>query len=175
MKSKNWIAIVLLLCALAGAALIAISSHSGERTIPKDLPKEVQTLIRDFMRAYQKGKNFSVQYIYSDEPFFKEAYRESGDKLYDYRIEKAEKINDNLYALTILMKTRIQAIYHGDEYAEVYHFAGKIDGQWYIIGHVRMIPEQLRENLDISKYSYPEDGTEVKPEDVIPGISFSGA
>mgnify|MGYP000044978378 FL=1 len=49
-----------------------------------------------------------------------------------------------------------QTLLFGDTWETVYNFLGLIDGKWYYIGNVRHIPEDLRSNLDPSKYQYDD-------------------
>lgn len=168
-KKLVWIAIPICCIAVICAVLFLKKPQSdGDATIPTNLPKEVQTLVKDYLHAYMTGKlSVSVEYLHLEEESMKEVYTHSGDKLLDYKIERVEKINDNLYSLTILIKTELSLRYEGEDYQKAYNFVGKINGKWYYMNGVSNIPRELRENLDETDYGYPEDERMLPPEDDI--------
>ena len=101
-----------------------------------------------------KGNSYSVEYAHFEDEFVRQAYLSVEDQLISYQIEHIEKVNDNLYALTIKMKTTQTVMLRGDVWSEVYNFVARIDGQWKFINGVGNIPDDLQENLEKEKYSY---------------------
>ena len=103
------------------------------------------------MEAYAKGNSYSVEYAHFEDEFVRQAYLSVEDQLISYQIEHIEKVNDNLYALTIKMKTTQTVMLRGDVWSEVYNFVARIDGQWKFINGVGNIPDDLQENLEKDK------------------------
>ncbi len=123
------------------------------------------------MEAYRKGTEYAVEYTHFEDEFVREAYIISGDKLLDYKIENVEKINDNLYAFTILVKTEQSTFYSGDIFERVFNFVARIDDEWYFLNGVSHIPADLQENLDIEKYTNTGENI-VERDDIVDIINF---
>lgn len=130
------------------------------------LPDEVCDLIHNYMSAYKEGTDKSVEYIYMEDEFKRSAYINSGDKLVDYKIESFEKINDNLYGLVVLSKTTQSMMRFGDGYRSVFNFVAYINGEWRYINGVNNIPDDIRDNLDVNRYTYSDDNI-VDAEDIV--------
>lgn len=107
------------------------------------------------MDAYKIGTPNAVQYMHFENDTEVNAYINCGAVLLDYRVLKVEEVNPCLYALKLQMSSS-QTLLFGDTWETVYNFLGLIDGKWYYIGNVRHIPEDLRSNLDPSKYQYDD-------------------
>ena len=140
MYKRISILFVLLICT------IMTSCNKGTTEIPED----VLNLFDTYMSAYEMGVEESVKYAHFESDVIRKAYLESGDKLLDYEVEDIEKINDNLYAFTILVKT----MQTNDAYLRAYNFVALIDNTWRYTNHVDHIPAYLKDNLDEKKYSY---------------------
>ena len=141
----------------------------AESTQPMEtdgVPDEVVSLVEQYMNAYKNGTGESVDYMHFESEFIRSAYIDSGDKLIDYQIEDAEKINDDLYCFTLLMKSQSSVFQSGDEYQRVFNFAARIENEWYYINGVSNIPPAIQENLDVSKYTYTGENI-VDPDDII--------
>lgn len=174
-KKKISIAVVVVLVCLL-ICIVAIGQF-----MPKDrdseegpdiaLPAEALDLINNYMSAFKKGTDKSVEYIYMEDEFKRSAYINSGDMLIDYKIESFEKINDNLYGLVVLTKTEQSMITFGDVYRSVFNFVGYIDGEWRYINGVANIPTDIQENLDVNKYTYNDDHI-VGAEDIVGEIDL---
>jgi len=136
---------IILLCCCMILALIGCNDTSKD-----SLPEEARLLVETYMNAFMVSTKDSAQYAYFRNEEIREAYCDAATILIDYRIEKIEKINKNLYALTVLNKTNMTE----DAYLKVYNFVGFIDGQWYFINGVGNIPESISENLNKEAYSY---------------------
>ena len=136
--------------------------HRSEPTIPD----EVSTLVKNYMDAYKNGTEYSVEYAHFEDEFKRSAYITTGDKLLDYKIESADKINDNLYALTILVKTEQSTFYSGDVFERAYNFVAQIDDGWYFLNGVSNIPSDIQDNLDVSEYTYDDENI-VDRDDIV--------
>ena len=135
------------------------------------IPNEVSELVNNYMEAYRKGTEYAVEYTHFEDEFVREAYIISGDKLLDYKIENVEKINDNRYAFTILVKTEQSTFYSGDIFERVFNFVARIDDEWYFLNGVSHIPADLQENLDIEKYTNTGENI-VERDDIVDIINF---
>lgn len=150
-----------LMCAVC--VHIRSSQQAGQNV---QLPDEVSALIENYMAAYQNGTEGSVEYMYFEDDLRRSAYMASGDKLIAYKMEGAEKINDKLYALTLLVKTNSTVFHFGDEYQRIYNFAAQIDGKWFYLNGVANIPSDIRDNLNVNDYSYNDENI-VDQDDVL--------
>lgn len=121
------------------------------------VPDEVSAVVDDYMEAYKEGVEASSQYMHFEDEFIKSAYIASGDRLIDYQIKRIERVNDNLYAFTMLMKSEQTPFYSKEEYECVYNFVGKIDGRWWYINGIAHIPPDIQDGLDASKYTYQDE------------------
>lgn len=116
----------------------------------EELPDEILNTIDNYMTAYKISTEQASKFIHFENEDTKKFYIESGEKALDYRIESFEKINDNLYGITVLIKTNMTE----NNYLRVYNFVLNIDGEWKYANGVNNIPDNLSENLDNEKYSY---------------------
>ena len=163
---KKWIFGIVLI-AFAAIALILLRVRPASEP---DIPDEVAELVETYMDAYKKGTEESAAYAHFESDFVRSAYIESGDRLIDYKLESTEKINDNLYSVTLLVKSESSIMYFGDEYQRVYNFTARIENEWYYINGVSNIPPALQENLDVNKYTYEGENI-VDPDDIVGKIS----
>lgn len=146
MRKKRLAAVIV--CVLAIAA--ALTAWWVNRPV---LPAEVRQLVKDFNDAMLVDPEIAVEYVHFENPFFRKLFVEAGVQVKAYQVEAAEKINDNLYSFTILC-TNNDAI---GTTKQAYNFAALIDGKWWYITGVSHIPQNLRENLDESKYVYEDE------------------
>lgn len=116
---------------------------------PSEAAQKVVETVYDMWKT-DSDKSRLIQYVHFENAFKKQAFLDSGEEMTDYIIESTEKVNANLYAVTVLVKTDLS----GDAYNRAYNFGAYIDGGWYYINGVGNIPDDLKENLDESKYSY---------------------
>lgn len=115
-------------------------------------PQDYKAFANEFLEA-RKTEDLSetVNYIHFEFEDLRVAYIEAGDQhITECVVEKMEKINDKLYGLTLSLKTDM----FPDEFQTAYNFVGLIDGEKKYILSVRNIPEDIRDNLDPSKYVY---------------------
>ncbi len=154
---------------IAVCILFVVLFHSNTNT--SELPEEASLVLENYMEEYKKGTPYAVEYAHFENEFIREAYIQSGDKMLDYNIESIEKINEYLYALTILIKTEQSILHQGDEYARAYNFMALIDDRWYFLNGVDNIPMNIQTNLDYSQYEYYHEDI-VPVEDVTGVVEF---
>jgi len=108
-----------------------------------DCPDEVYSLVVNYSEAYKQGTPIAKKYVYFQNEERRNAFENDSAKLLAYSIEDIIKINDNLYEISLLIRTDI-LIYAGEineqEYLRITNYAGKIDGEWKIILNERSIP-----------------------------------
>lgn len=149
MKLLRNVLIILVVVFLLGAGIWYYLSATKS---PVDkLPAAAADVLEQYMDAYKIGTPNSVKYMHFENDIEVNAYVNSGAILLDYRVLKVKEVNPCLYALKLKMSSS-QSVLFGDTWETVYNFLGLIDGKWYYIGNERHIPEDLRSNLDPSKY-----------------------
>lgn len=153
MKILRTVSIILIVVLLLVAGIWYYLS-STKSPVDK-LPAAAADVLEQYMDAYKIGTPDAVQYMHFENDTEVNAYINSGAVLLDYRVLKVEEVNPCLYALKLQMSSS-QTLLFGDTWETVYSFLGLIDGKWYYIGNVGHIPEDLRSNLDPSKYQYDD-------------------
>lgn len=136
-----------------------------------DIPDEIMELLKSNLEIARKGfhtdEALADCYTAPGNEFYLEMTKQTPSYLLDYEIDKAEKINDDLYAFTILtQKSASDAEDTSDGlYDRIFNFVGRIDGKLYIIRNERDIPESIREGFDPNLYTYetPYNGNSDKP------------
>lgn len=78
------------------------------------------------------------------------------DRLENYEIENIEKINENLYSVTLLTRMKINHIPGQEGLSTSYNFVVRIGNQWFYLNGINHIPENLRENLNPDNYRYDD-------------------
>lgn len=136
--------IIICICIVLVIFFLVTSTNKNE------LPEEILNTIDEYMTAYKISTEEASKYIHFENEETKKYYIESDEKAIDYRIESFEKINDNLYAITVLIKTTMT----DNNYLRVYNFVVNIDGKWTYVNGVGNIPEKFTENLEKEKYTY---------------------
>lgn len=140
----------ILLIATAVVLLIAILGFIFNYIYNHTLPSAADKVLSKYMDSFKIGTTESARYAHFRNDEIKAAYVNAGTILYDYRVEDITRINDKLFALTILVKTNRTA----DSYMRVYNFLGYIDDGWYFINGIGNVPDEICENLDRGGYSY---------------------
>lgn len=182
MSHKNTLTVLSLL--LAFALLCACSSDTPHADNPfSDIPDSVYTFFTDYMEAAKEGYSTVLDWEYFPEEYewAKTLTAQSNQYVIEYEIEKAECLNDDLYAFVVSVKTNISF----DKYVPAAHFVARLNDEFYLIPTVDYIPDALRGNLDLEEYSFealnegitPDDPVfyyeeKVDPEDVIGVISL---
>lgn len=148
MLRKNMVVAILI-------AIVAVvfAGCSHYQTNPFGLPDEVYQLVNDYWNAVDTDPEMAVEYLHFEDPTFRDLYLEAGKDESPHQIESAEKINDNLYGITVVMNDKNPFI--GTYRA--YNFTARIDGKWWYINNISHIPANLRENVDPAKYKYDDE------------------
>ncbi len=164
------------------------NNNSGDHDSFASVPQEVISFFEDYMEAGKKGLHSSEALSYCYYSPNSEFYRQMDETtpwfVLDYEIDQIEKINDGLYAFTVLTKKSASDAEDTSAgyYDRIFNFVGEIDGRQYIIKNIRDIPEALTEGLNPDLYSYeiPYSGNSDKPIRPIEAVtldevlSFSG-
>lgn len=116
----------------------------------KTLPHAAEEVFIKYMEAFKNGAKEASQYAYFRNDELQHIYEDSGTVLIDYRIENIMRINENLFAITVLVKTNRTS----KSYMRVYNFLGRIDGAWQFINGVGNVPDEICTNLNKENYSY---------------------
>ncbi len=154
---KIWKRTVVILSAIAlfGIILALCYGIHARRASVDQLPPAAAAVLEDYLKAYQRGTPYSVKYMHFENDAEISAYINCGSVLYDYRLKSVEEVNPSLYALTLEMSSS-QSVLLGQTWETVYSFLGLIDGRWNYIGNIRHIPDDLKTNLDPSRYQYDD-------------------
>jgi len=155
MKTKGNRLFILVMMSVLSLLLVACSQTNSQiKSAAGDIPKEVTDLLTNYLEAGKEGGG--LEYVHFENDADKELSYANPVTLLDYKITQSEKVNDDLYAFTILTQDSgmpQQYIDEGD-YLQVYNFAARIEGTWYVITNQRNIPDNLKTGFDPSKYSY---------------------
>lgn len=143
MKYINTVLILIIMLAI-------LASCSLNTNADGQLPTEVMTLVEKYMDARKISTRESLPYIHFEGDFFQDAYLTSNERVLDYKIESHKKINDSLYAFTMLVKSTET----NEKYLRAYNFVGLIDGHWLYMNGIANIPESIKENLIEEDYQY---------------------
>lgn len=145
-KRKRTILIILLMVIVLAVVVGSVLTY----TYNHKLPSAADDALTRYMEAFKNGTKDASQYAHFKNEEVRETYEGAGTVLYDYRIEKITRINDKLFALTVLVKTN-----RTDEaYMRVYNFVGYINDSWIFINGVGNIPEEICYNLNREAYMY---------------------
>ncbi len=154
-------AVLLLICA-AAVICFWLTQYSGNHY---DMPAGAWRVTKNYLSDYKVSTVKSVEHMYwGDRQDIREVYKESGGVLYDYQIDSVDKINDNLYSLTLEMKSSTS----DGEWKKVYNFVGYIDGKWYYMNTVDLVPEEISEKLDPSLYDYGDNSMSINEVVIMP-------
>lgn len=115
--------------------------------------QRVEQCARQYLQAFQDGGmaeavqycHFEANEFYSSDDH-RQLYIRSGCAIQDYRIQKIDKVNDRLYALTLTLQD------DSGLWKTVYHFVGYIDGAFHYINGIHHIPPALCTGLDREAY-----------------------
>lgn len=166
---KLYLCTILLVCILI---LVACGEQSKMLESPYEgVPDTVYSFMINYMEAARDGFNKLVDMDYLPEEFqwTKELSMQSAEYVIDYEIESAEKINEDLYAFVILIKTNATM----EKYTRIANFVGIIGGEVYRIANTAHIPENLREGLDAEKYAPENLMYEIEGKDILEYVVVS--
>ena len=138
---------------LLGLLVVGCTSPSIEKNAENT---EIMTFAEEYLQVFQnEGPEKAVNYCHfqPSEAFTVEDFRtlfvRSSTTIDDYKITSLDKINDDLYAVTLEIKD-------GENWRQIYNFVGKIDGNYRYMNSVNHIPSTMRENLNVDAYKYSD-------------------
>lgn len=107
------------------------------------VPEDVCQFMNDYLEAFQKGADASVEFVYFPEEYadLYEAHRESGDRLLSYEIRNMWRVNGKLYAFRIYYTTETYS-------REAYTFVAQIDDEYRIVVNTAYLPEELKQGIN---------------------------
>lgn len=122
--------------------------------LDNNIPTDVATFIYDYFEEFKNGTEGIVKYRHFEDESEVKLLLENDIKILDYEIEKAEKINDNLYAFRLLIQNNgmPKSIIDAGQYMVVYNFVVRIDESLFVCATIRDIPSDLRTGLNPDNY-----------------------
>lgn len=144
-----------LLCATLLIVLAVVLPSCTKSAEPQnDIPEVVRQTAENYFEAFKQGTAEAEKYAYFPTESSRMLFLEQTDqKLESYKIEKIEKLTENLYGVTVNGRLNI---YDSGETETVFGFVGKVDGSWLYIGTAGYIPDSLKEDVDLSAYQYSD-------------------
>jgi hypothetical protein len=132
--------------------ILVVSIFIGSCSRANKIPDEIREFAEKYLYELSNGEEKPLEMVY-----FKDEYNmertdniEQGGKLLDYKIDKIEKINDDLFVFTILYKLEMMP----DVFQESYNYIGRIDDELKFIIHQRNIPDEIKDGFNSEKYTY---------------------
>ena len=151
--------------------LIFCSACSGTNSsitfTAEDIPDEIESVIKDYLIARQtttSEESVEKLFFLDENSFEREAYKRSYNRLKSADVLCVDRINDNLYAVT-LDATWVN-LSDKETSAQIYNFVAFIDKSWVYILADHNIPADVLAGADLSAYSYPDQNF-VSSSDVI--------
>ena len=129
--------------------LVVVSVFAICRGVGK-YPDAYQKALTTYLEAMKVGSDKAIKYTAFPNEIIKWDYLHSPLYIIDYEIIASTEVNENLraYALNVAGSNQPEV------YTPIYYFVGCQDGVYTVYINANYVPEQLRENFDISKYDY---------------------
>lgn len=120
------------------------------------IPKEIQKTLTDYFIACKEEPERALEYRYWASESDKQLTYSNITHILNYEVKTAEKVNDSLYAFTILIQDTAmpEQMIKEDAYRQIYNYVANIEGQWYVLANEKDIPESIKGGFDSSKYTY---------------------
>ena len=135
-----------LLVLLVMVMLLCLPGCGGElRAVERCAEQYLHTFRTEGIEKAVEYCHFEATELYSPDDH-RTLYVRSGCAIQDYRIQKIDKVNDRLYALTLTLQD------DSGLWKTVYHFVGYIDGAFHYINGIHHIPPALCTGLDREAY-----------------------
>lgn len=168
--SKQITLTILIVTMIAGLA-----SCGGVSSKESDPFQETDALVEKYMGALIEGKTGeAIAYEYKGTSISEDAADESAsagaadlrprywiDSVKDYVIKEKEKVSDSLFVYTMLLASSENL----DLYRKLYFFVARIDGALYIADSPYVIPYELKDGFDASKYTFDDPNMNYAPPD----------
>lgn len=130
-------------------------------------------LVRNFMdqfltiRINAEDAEKLLEYVHFENDWEASVYADAviRNPLVSYEILSSSQLSSNLYVFYIKSITLAGQL-AGEEMEQYYNFVALIDGEYQVITHIRNIPQELSENIELSPYSNDNAFT-IQPEAVL--------
>ena len=116
------------------------------------IPREVEQHYIGFLDAMKTDFAAAAKYCYHETPEQTEMMINSGDDyIVQYEILEWKQLNDSLW---VVKSSYLQGAAKESEL--IYQFVGYIDGKLYVMQNPRLVPEELKGDLDLEIYRFKE-------------------
>ena len=156
MKKHLWLVAALLVLTLLCACTPAPSPE-----------EEIRAFYTEYVEAVKKDRvSAATDYVHFEDLYWLEMEALVADNtLYLTDILSMEKLNDDLWVLQIYYESL-----YVPEGEVIYHFVGKIDGEYKVMRNWLNVPAELVQNIDLEQYM--PTGEIVSPDEIIgPGLA----
>lgn len=126
------------------------------------LPDDVEEAVLEYYRAALKGPEAEAEFLYwpMEYNWMQQIYATHNGTTIAYDIKKIEKVNDNLYALTVDCTTTQD--FTSETSSEYTGYVGKIDNIWRYIIHAGYVPDEISDGL-----TYVPGKDEFTPDEIL--------
>ena len=118
------------------------------------IPVDITEFLCNYFEECKNGPEAILKYRFFKNEMEKSLILENDLRIIDYKIEDAEKINDNLYAfkLNIQNNGMPKKLREANQYMVIYNFVINLNDTLYICVRTNDIPEELQENFNPDNY-----------------------
>ena len=144
-----------MIAGIVGCLLIAIVlGVVAVNNADKGIPRIVVSRYTDYLDETKDGITINTlwEYCHFEIPEMRDMAVLSGGYLLSYEILEWESLSDKLWAVTTEFKTN-----QNPEGEIGVNFVGLIDGKYLVMNNVINIPEELKANIDLSKFQNSKD------------------
>ena len=161
---KKAICVGSLVLAVLAVAVLSVAVFPRLRTAVTltGLPEEAATVVEHYCNAAEVNFSEVQPFAYFPLREMQEHYANSSQRLTDWQLVAVEQINENLYALTLRIKS--EDVFQDNKWHQIWNFVGCVDGGWHYMAGVGFIPDAISAGLDISKYDYQDNSFPLLPE-----------
>lgn len=91
------------------------------------------------------------RYLHFENQYKQDAAYASVAYIHDYEIQSWDELSDSLWAVTVVIHNDL----HPEGYI-IYNYVGFWDGKYYIMNNKSEIPSEMKDGINLEKYTYPE-------------------
>lgn len=118
----------------------------------ESVPQEITQLFDEYIFANKLGVEFAAECLLCEADFLQEEILDAHDHLLNFQIERFEKLNDQVYMITMWIKSRDLVISNGWNFSKkVNCFICNCNGEWRLITDIQHAPENLKKSLEETK------------------------
>lgn len=129
-----------------------IGTACSKQALFADIPEDIMVLYSNYMEAAKKGTAEAEPYSYFVNENERNAFLANTEwRLEKYELLNAEKLTENLYVFT----SDVSTLTEGKD--QVYYFVAYFQDQWNFVANVNALPDELKETIDITSYTYDSD------------------